>query len=72
MCNNMQDVQSLNIKSVGYDEDTNILYVMFLNENLYTYSNVPATAYSKLMTANSIGIYLNIYIKPFYYYNKIS
>lgn len=48
MCKNMQNVSSLNIKSVGYDMDRKILYIKFLNGSLYIYKGVPLIKYEEL------------------------
>ena len=50
-----QHVKSSNIKSVGYDELTQVLEIEFLTGDVYQYSKVPENTYVALMTAESIG-----------------
>lgn len=59
-------VNSSNIRSVGYDPDTETLEVTFKPAKTYVYSRVPARVYKALMDARSKGAYfarfiLNIY-----------
>ena len=71
MCENMTNVSSSNIKSVGYDMDKKILCIKFLNGSLYTYKDVPLSKYEALRDANSVGKYLNQNIKGIYSYTQI-
>ena len=58
--------QSSSIASVGYDEETNMLEVGFHSGRVYEYRNVPAHIAAELITAPSVGRYLNQHIKAFY------
>lgn len=66
---NMIPVSSSNIASIGYEDGT--LYVAFLNNSLYAYSNVPESVYNGLMSAESHGKYLNAHVKGIYPYKRI-
>lgn len=59
-------VQSSNIALVGYDSDTQTLYVRFLNGSEYSYADVPQDEYDSLVSAASVGSYLNDNIKGVY------
>jgi hypothetical protein len=51
---------------VAYRADTATLWVEFQNGHLYQYSDVPGEAVQALMTADSIGAYFTLRIKPLY------
>ncbi|MDQ8183840.1 helicase HerA-like domain-containing protein [Pelagicoccus sp. SDUM812005] len=58
-------VTSSNVVSLGYDATTETLEVEFKN-GVYQYYNVPQPTYDQMMEAESIGKFLNVYIKPVY------
>ncbi len=64
-------VQSSNIASIGYDENTQTLDVEFLSGSVYQYYNVPVNMYEQLMQAGSKGRFLNTYIKNAYPYSRV-
>lgn len=65
-------VDSSNLKSIGYDSNTQTLEIEFLNGGLYQYSKVPERIYNGLMSASSHGSYFDQYVKKGgYYYKKI-
>lgn len=65
-------VNSTSISSIGYDELTKTLEVKFIeNGEIYQYLKVPQKVYHELLTADSIGAYLNQEIKGKYEYRKI-
>lgn len=66
-----QPVSSSNIASIGYDYDTEILEVEFLNGSVYEYRNVTSVIYEELMNAASHGSYFNREIRMTYSYEKI-
>ena len=53
------------VVSVGYDATTETLEVEFKN-GVYQYYNVPQPIYDQMMTSESVGKFLNVYIKPMY------
>lgn len=68
----MRRVSSTNVHSIGYDEINHELYVKFLNNSTYVYFDVPKRHYRGLLYAESVGSYLDTYIKKrFYKYKKI-
>ena len=71
MCENMKEVSSSNIKSIGYNEDTQILCVRFLDGSLYIYKGVPSSKFEGLSSASSVGRFLNQNIKGVYPYEQI-
>lgn len=67
----MIKVSSSNVDSVGYDNDSSLLYVRFTSGALYTYVSVPIFEFEGLINAPSIGTYLNRNIKGAYAYQRI-
>lgn len=66
----MHPVSSSNIASVGYDAESQIVYVAFLNGSTYAYKGVSAQEFENLRTAPSIGSYLNRNFKNVYPYER--
>ncbi len=68
------NVISSNIKSIGYDEESQILEVEF-KDGIYHYFDLPKEVYGALMNARppvySHGKYLDRHIKGKYRYKKI-
>lgn len=65
-------VESSSIGAISYDEETNMLAVMFSsNKSLYFYAGVPKDVYDKFIEAESKGSYLNAEIKGSYVYFKL-
>jgi len=56
-------VVSSNLKSVGYDEENEILEIEFLQGGVYQYLNVPQSVYDGLMKASSHGQYFDRNVK---------
>ncbi len=64
----MQDVESSQIQSVGYDAASQTLAIRFNTAkgfSEYHYANVPQEIYDGLMRAESHGRYFGQNIKPF-------
>jgi hypothetical protein len=66
----MQSVNSSNVGSVGFDAGAHELWVRFLSGDTYVYSNVDETTFNELLTAPSVGSYLNRSIKGRFEYRK--
>lgn len=60
----MTPVDSSSVASVGFDRTANELWIEFLNGGTYVYSLVPFATYRALLSADSIGGYVNREIKP--------
>lgn len=60
----MYDVESSNVKQIGYDDNT--LFVLFKNNGLYKYLDVPENIFEGLLNAESVGKLLNKDIKNIY------
>jgi hypothetical protein len=67
----MQMVDSSNVEAVGYDPDNVAIYVRFLGGDTYIYSGADQRTFEDLLTADSVGSYLNRVIKPNYEYSKL-
>ncbi len=55
---NLVKVDSSMIYAVGYDEQAEILEVVFKRTGVYRYRNVPKKVYQELMAADSKGSYM--------------
>lgn len=66
----MQPVSSSNIAAIGYDAESQMVYVQFLNGSTYAYKGVPEHEFENLRTAPSVGSYLNRYYKNVYSYER--
>jgi hypothetical protein len=64
-----EPVESTAIKSIGYNEDKQILEVEILETGrVYKYFNVPLEEYMDFLDAKSLGEYYNRVIKENYEY----
>ncbi|MCK4386927.1 MAG: KTSC domain-containing protein [Candidatus Pacebacteria bacterium] len=64
-------VNSSNIRSIGYDEQSSILEVEFISGSIYQYLNFPEYLYQQFINASSYGGFLNDHIRYNYQYQKI-
>ena len=64
-------VESSNIESIGYDEETKELVVEFKGGQLYLYENVPPLIYKKFLEAESKGRFFGANIKQVFGYRKV-
>lgn len=69
--NNRIPVNSSNIASIGYDEDSSTLEIEFDNGAVYQYFDVPFSIYDNLMGADSHGKYLAQNIKGKFRYVRV-
>lgn len=67
----MHPVSSSNIAAVGYDSESQMVYVQFLAGSMYAYKGVPEHEFENLRTATSVGSYINRYYKNVYPYERI-
>jgi len=67
----MINVDSTNVASVGYDEDSSTLQIAFKNGTMYQYFDVPENVFIGLRDADSVGGYLAANIKGTYRYSKV-
>jgi hypothetical protein len=68
---NRQPVSSSNLRSVGYDRQSQILEIEFHSGGIYQYTSVPESIYTALMQAASKGSYFHDHIKDRYPTQKI-
>jgi hypothetical protein len=59
-------VKSRAVRSIGYDAQDWVLQIEFVTGAVYNYFRVPPAEHAKLMSAKSIGTYVNREIKPYY------
>jgi len=62
----MIQVSSSAIKAVGYDSDSNRLFIEFNQGKNYAFCRVPESIYKSLMSASSKGSYYDEHIKDKY------
>ena len=67
----MHPVSSSNIAAVGYDIDSQVVYVQFQNGSTYAYKGVAEHEFDNLRTAPSVGSYLNRNFKNVYPYERV-
>lgn len=62
----LKAVESSQVKAIGYDEATQTLAVTFTRGQgaIYHYPNVAKATYDAFITAESIGAFFGLYIKP--------
>lgn len=64
-------VSSSNVAEVGYDQNKQILEVMFTNGSVYQYFDVPEHIYQGLISDSTVGGYLNENVKGHFRYAKV-
>lgn len=64
-------VTSSNVAEVGYDVSTMTLEVAFHSGGVYQYFDVPEMIYQEMMSADSVGKYLNVNVKNSYRYAQV-
>jgi hypothetical protein len=62
----MHEVESSNVKSIGYETATSTLKVEYKSGYKYEYENVPANIFDELLESVSKGKYMNQVIKGQY------
>lgn len=67
----MRPVSSSNVAAVGYEPETQTLFVDFLNGGRYTYDGVPEDVFIGMLSAESVGRFLHQNVKGIYPYTKI-
>jgi hypothetical protein len=68
---NRDPVSSSNIRSVGYDADSQTLEIEFSSGAIYQYYNVGSDLFEQLMIAASKGQFLNTYIRNAYPFSRV-
>jgi len=64
-------VESSMIYAVGYDEETQILEVVFNSGGIYRYFDVPKEVYEGLLAAESKGRYMRANVIDLYPYEQV-
>ena len=64
-------VNSSNVDSVGYNPDSLTLEIEFNSGDIYQYYDVPEYIYDELISAGSVGQYLNQNVKNNYSYDQV-
>ena len=66
-----QEVNSSELRSVGYELDTSVLEAEFHSGEIYQYLDVPAQLVLELLEAESIGRYFNAHIRSKFKFKKV-
>jgi hypothetical protein len=66
-----QEVNSSELRSVGYELDISVLEAEFHSGEIYQYLDVPAELVLKLLEAESIGRYFNAHIRSKFKFRKV-
>jgi hypothetical protein len=66
-----QDVDSSELRSVGYELDASVLEAEFHSGEVYHYFDVPAQLVVELLEAESIGRYFNAHIRSKFKFKKV-
>ena len=61
-----QKVKSSNLKSVGYDNVSELLEIEFLNGSIYQYKKVPEKLHTTLIKSDSLGKTFGLLIRPYF------
>ena len=64
-------VDSTSVRAVRYSEERRALAVRFRSGAAYEYEGVPPEEYARLLSAASLGAYLNARIKPRYPFTRL-
>ena len=64
-------VKSSNITGIDYNTTTQTLVVLFKNDSLYHYEDVPRLIYDELLKSESIGSTLASKVKGKFNYKKV-
>jgi hypothetical protein len=67
----MESVVSDPVDRIGYDEESQEVYVEFSTGVTYVYSGVPPAVYEDFRGAASIGSYVNTILKATYPYRRL-
>lgn len=67
----MVPVTSSNVMSVGYDDGTHELHVLFKGNRYYIYTNVPHDKFDEMLKAPSVGSYMNENIKKEHQFRRV-
>lgn len=67
-----QVLGSSQIKSWGYNRETQVLVIEFQKGGLYKYTDVPTNVIQDFQDADSLGGFLNIFIKGKYSFEKLT
>ena len=65
-------VKSSMIEAVGYDEDKQLMEIVFKGGEIYHFENVPSLEYVGLMRAESKGRYMHANIIGLYHEREIT
>ena len=65
------EVESSNVQAIGYDAQTERLFVQFKKSGLYQYDDVPDAVYHSFLTAPSMGSFVWLELRGRFSYTRI-
>jgi len=65
------EVNSGQVKSIGYSEAERTLEVEFTSNAVYVYKDVPPGVYEEFMRAESKGRFFGLFVRPCYEYERL-
>lgn len=68
----MKDVESSNIRSMGYNSEVKQLRVVFTNGGIFQYKEIPKEVYEEMMASKSIGSFFSKNIRNNYVCVKLN
>lgn len=68
----LQEVESSNVHSHGYDPASGVLRVKFRSGGVYDYHNVSAAKYEELTKAASVGSFISTDIKGKHVHERLN
>lgn len=67
----MQPVSSSNVARIGYETDTEEVYVEFFDSGTYVYVGVPPVVFEEFERCGSKGKFVNEVLKPRYPFHRL-
>ena len=61
----LKKIESSAIQAIGYNPDSQKLYILFHESGVYRFDNVPPTLFEQLQQAQSVGKFYNQRIKAY-------
>ena len=68
----MIPIYSTAIARTGYDADRRVLRLEYKSGRIYDYHGVPPEKYEELLSAGSVGEFVNLEIKPNYECSEVA
>ena len=67
---NFKPIKSSRIKKIAYLDDEDTMVIVFNDDRMYEYYDVPKAVYNELLYSKSPGTYFGTKIKGIYHYER--